>query len=165
MVEIALPSLADRKEDLPLLQRFLVSKFAAQYGKKIHGITRRAQARLARHSWPGNVREIENVIGNACMMVEGNVIDINDLPEPLARQADPPVETENGMLTLEQVQQRHVLRVLQLVGGNKLRAAEVLGIGRGTLYEMLNRMKKGGVTSIDRDAQQLKELPVQHDTA
>lgn len=154
MVEIALPPLADRKEDLPLLQRFLVSKFAAQYGKEIHGITRRAQARLARHSWPGNVREVENVIGNACMMVEGSLIDIDDLPEPLNRQAGPALESENGMLTLAQVQQRHVLEVLQRVGGNKLRAAEALGIGRGTLYEMLNRIKTGSVTSIDRDAKQ-----------
>src|SRR4029077_2121563 len=141
----------DRKEDLPLLQRHLVSKFAAQYGREIQGITRRAQARLARHSWPGNVRELENVIGNACMMVDGNVIDIDDLPDPLRRQADPLVGNEDGILTLEQVEQRHVLEVLQRVGGNKLRAAEALGIGRGTLYEMLARMKTAAVTSIDRE--------------
>jgi DNA-binding NtrC family response regulator len=154
MVEVTLPPLADRKEDLSLLQRFLVSKFATQYRKDIQGITRRAQARLARHSWPGNVRELENVIGNACMMVDGNVIDIDDLPDPLRRQAGSPAgNSEDGILTLEQVEQRHVLDVLQRVAGNKLRAAEALGIGRGTLYEMLARMKTAAaVTSIDREA-------------
>jgi len=68
MVEIKVPSLEDRKEDLPLLERHLIAKFASQYGKEIHALTRRAQIRLAMHSWPGNVRELENVIGHACMM-------------------------------------------------------------------------------------------------
>jgi len=152
MVEVALPPLAQRKEDLPLLQRYLISKFSAQYHKEIRGITRRAQARLARHSWPGNVRELENVIGNACMMVEGDVIDIDDLPEPLRSQDELGlVPEEEGIPTLEQVTQRHVLQVLQRVGGNKLRAAEALGIGRNTLYEMLARFKTAAVTSIDRE--------------
>jgi DNA-binding NtrC family response regulator len=161
MVEVSLPPLVDRKEDLPLLQRSLVSKFAAQYGKEIHGITRRAQARLARHSWPGNVRELENVIGNACMMVHGNVIDIDDLPEPLRRRTGPAVENEDGILTLEQVQHRHVLDVLNRVGGNKLRAAEALGIGRATLYEMLARMKTPAVISSDRELEETSPLPLQ----
>jgi DNA-binding NtrC family response regulator len=164
MVEIALPPLADRKEDLPLLQRYLVSKFASRYRKEIQGITRRAQARLARHSWPGNVRELENVIGNACMMVQGNVIDIDDLPESLRRQTGPlageDTNNEDGIPTLQQVEQRHVLEVLQRVGGNKLRAAEALGIGRGTLYEMLARMKTPAVTSIDRETKEPSELPL-----
>jgi len=164
MVEIALPPLADRKEDLPLLQRYLVSKFATRYRKEIQGITRRAQARLARHSWPGNVRELENVIGNACMMVLGNVIDIDDLPESLSRQTAPLAgidgNNEDAIPTLQQVEQRHVLDVLQRVGGNKLRAAEALGIGRGTLYEMLARMKTPAVTSIDREQKAPSELPL-----
>jgi DNA-binding NtrC family response regulator len=161
MVEVTLPSLADRKEDLPLLQRFLVSKFATQYGKEIQGITRRAQARLTRHSWPGNVRELENVIGNACMMVHGNVIDIDDLPESLRRQTGPLAgNSDDGILTLEQVGQRHVLDVLQRVGGNKVRAAEALGIGRGTLYEMLARMKTPAVTSIDREIKEPNDPPL-----
>ncbi len=160
MVEVSLPPLADRKEDLPLLQRYLVSKFANQYDKEIQGITRRAQARLARHSWPGNVRELENVIGNACMMVQGSVIDIDDLPASLRRWADPQVDSEDGILTLAQVEQRHVLDVLQRVGGNKLRAAEALGIGRATLYEMLARMKTPAVISSDRESKQPTELPL-----
>jgi DNA-binding NtrC family response regulator len=159
MVEVSLPPLADRKEDLPLLQRYLVSKFATQYGKEIQGITRRAQACLARHSWPGNVRELENVIGNACMMVHGNVIDIDDLPESLKRRG-PVGENEDGIPTLEQVEHRHILDVLNRVGGNKLRAAEALGIGRGTLYEMLARMKTPAVTSIDREAKEPSDLPL-----
>jgi DNA-binding NtrC family response regulator len=163
MVELSLPPLADRKEDLPLLQRFLVSKFASQYHKEIQGITRRAQARLARHSWPGNVRELENVIGNASMMVQGNVIDIDDLPESLRRPTGflgaVDGKNEDAILTLEQMEQRHVLDVLQRVGGNKLRAAEALGIGRGTLYEMLARMKAPAVTSI-RESKDPGDLPL-----
>jgi DNA-binding NtrC family response regulator len=126
-----------------------VSKFANRYRKDIRGITHRAQARLATHSWPGNVRELENVIGNACMMVDGDVIDIADLPERFRQPTGAPGKTGTDPLTLEEVQQRHVLEVLQRFGGNKLRTAEALGIGRATLYEMLARMKEAEVTSID----------------
>ena len=73
-------ALADRKEDLPLLERHFIAKFAAQYGKEIRGLTHRAQIRLAMHAWPGNVRELENVIGHACMMAMGDTIDMQDLP-------------------------------------------------------------------------------------
>ena len=143
VVEIIVPRLVDRKEDLPLLERHLLSKLAAEYRKGVKGMTRRAQARLASHSWPGNVRELENVIGNACMMVEGDVIDIGDLPEYLGSQTGELSADEVGLLSLEQVQRQHVLDVLKRVGGNKMRAAEVLGIGRATLYDMLARMKPG----------------------
>jgi DNA-binding NtrC family response regulator len=158
MVELTLPPLADRKEDLPLLQRHLVSKFATRYRKDIQGITRRAQACLARHSWPGNVRELENVIGNASMMVRGAVIDIDDLPEWLRRQPAQRVEGETGILTLEQLEQRHVLDVLHRVGGNKVRAAEALGIGRNTLYDILSRMKTPA--SIDRESEEPKDISI-----
>jgi DNA-binding NtrC family response regulator len=144
IVEIALPSLASRAEDLPLLERFFLQRFSTEYAKSIAGLTRRAQARMAAYSWPGNIRELENVIGNACMMVEGNVIDIDDLPENL-RVGDGgdkhPISEDETFLPLEEVQKRHILRVLEAVGGHKARAAEVLGIGRATIYQMLSKMK------------------------
>jgi two-component system, NtrC family, response regulator HydG len=139
MVEVTLPRLADRKEDLPLLQRYFVERFAAQYKKEISGITRRGQALLARYHWPGNVRELENVIGSACMLAQGPAIDINDLPEHIrtAIAADP---DNDDMASLEAVEQRHVLRVLAAAEGNKNRAAEILGISRATLYNILAKI-------------------------
>jgi transcriptional regulator with PAS, ATPase and Fis domain len=94
MVEIRLPSLAERREDVPLLVRHFIDRFARQYGKPVEGLTRRAEAAILRCLWTGNVRQLENVIGYA-------------------------------------------RRVLQAVGGDKLRAAEVLGISRATLYRLL----------------------------
>ncbi|HUO15043.1 MAG TPA: sigma-54 dependent transcriptional regulator [Verrucomicrobiae bacterium] len=144
VVEIALPGLANRREDLPLLQRHFLQKFAAEYRKSIAGLTRRAQSRMATYSWPGNVRELENVIGNACMMAEGKFLDVDDLPQWLqATQADQLVMDESH-LSLEEVQRRHILRVLEAVGGNKMRAAEILGVGRATIYQILARMKVEG---------------------
>ena len=137
MVEIKLPRLADRKEDLPLLERHFVERFAAQYNKPLRGITRRAQALLARYPWRGNVRELENVLGNACMMAEGNTIDVRDLPEHLRGQVLPGIMEDEGLLPLDELQRRHVLRVLERVDGNKVRAAEILGISRATLYRLL----------------------------
>jgi DNA-binding NtrC family response regulator len=141
VVEITLPNLASRGEDLPLLERYFLEKFAADYGKPIAGLTRRAQACMAVYPWPGNVRELENVIGNACMMVEGNVIDIDDLPENLRSPTRPETSTGEAFLSLEEVQKRHILRVLDAVGGHKAKAAEILGIGRATIYQMLSKMK------------------------
>lgn len=139
MVEVKLPSLVDRKEDLPLLQRHFLQRFSEQYRKEITGITRRGQALLARYHWPGNVRELENVIGSACMVSESAVIDIDDFPEHLRQGAF--MDQRDEMATLEEMQQRHVLRVLELVQGNKNRAAEVLGISRGTLYNILEKIR------------------------
>ncbi len=82
MVEIPVPSLAERKEDLPLLIRHFIEKFAQQYGKVIRGLTPRARLLLERHSWPGNVRELENVLGHACMMAETEEIDVPTCPPP-----------------------------------------------------------------------------------
>lgn len=138
MIEIKLPPLAERKEDLPLLQRHFVDRFSKEYNKPISGITRRAQALLSRYHWPGNVRELENVIGSACMVAKDDVIDIHDLPEAL--HAAPPQESYGDLISMETLERRHVLRVLDRLGGDKIRAAQVLGISRSTLYNILNRM-------------------------
>jgi len=87
MVEIRTPRLADRKTDLASLERHLVARFAAQYGKEIRGLTEQARIRLSRHSWPGNVRELENVIGCAAMMTTSDMIDVQDLPAHLQTRA------------------------------------------------------------------------------
>src|SRR5712671_7768462 len=141
MVEIKLPKLAERKEDLLLLQRFFLERFAGEYNKEITGITRRAQALLARYSWPGNVRELENVLGSACMTTEGETIDVSDLPEYIREQqlteVRDEIRGEETFLTLEQVERAHAVRVLEYASGNKVRAAELLGISRTKLYRIL----------------------------
>jgi DNA-binding NtrC family response regulator len=140
VVELTLPPLANRREDLPLLERYFVERFAAQYQKPIVGITRRAQGLMATYPWPGNIRELESVIGNACMMVDGKFIDTRDLPERLRTPVSGD-SVDESLLSLDEVQRRHVMRVLDRVGGNKARAAEILGLGRATIYQLLSRIK------------------------
>lgn len=143
MLEIRLPSLAERPEDLPLLVRHFIDRFAAKYAKTVSGITRRAEAAIMRHPWTGNVRELENVIGYACMMTDSTRIDACDLPPNfpagLKEAATGPVE----LISLAEVERSHAQRILNAVGGDKLRAAEILGISRATLYRLLQA--RGGV--------------------
>jgi DNA-binding NtrC family response regulator len=144
MVEIQVPALRDRKEDLPLLERHFISKFAGQYGKDIDGLTRRAQIRLALHSWPGNVRELENVIGHACMMTMGDTIDVQDLPPYLHRadsagEGTSAQETQSGVGTLEEQERQLIIRAMQTVGGNQSEAARILRIGRDALRYKLKK--------------------------
>ncbi len=145
MVEIHVPDLENRKEDLPLLERHFVSKFAAQYGKQISGLTRRAQIRLASHSWPGNVRELENVIGHACMMTLGDTIDVQDLPPYLHTPGSTeegvaaPIESEAGVGTLEEQERQLIMRAMQSAGGNQSQAARILRIGRDALRYKLKK--------------------------
>jgi DNA-binding NtrC family response regulator len=141
VVEIPLPVLAGRREDLPLLERYFIQKFSEEYNKRIMGLSRRAQTRLATYSWPGNVRELENVIGNACMMADGDLIDIADVPERLRVHTGNDFGADEIFVSLEELERRHILRVLEAVGGNKARAAEVLGIGRATIYQLLSKIK------------------------
>ena len=136
-VELKVPSLADRSEDLPLLERHFLKLFAAQYNKSVSGLTRRAQTVLARYPWPGNIRELQNVIEHACMMTESDVIDVRDLPERVQNQAAASNSDYEALMSIDQLERRHAQRVLDHVGGNKVRAAEILGISRTHLYQLL----------------------------
>lgn len=137
MVELRVPSLIERLEDLPLLQRHFVQQFATEYKKTVSGLTRRAQAALAQYSWPGNIRELQNVIGHACMMTESEFIDIRDLPDAIvSHKADRNLDS-NALLPLRELDRRHARHVLERVGGNKVKAAEILRISRTHLYELL----------------------------
>jgi transcriptional regulator with PAS, ATPase and Fis domain len=137
MLEVKLPTLAERKEDLPLLQRHFLDQFSMQLQRSVKGLTRRAQAVLSRYFWPGNIRELQNVIGHACMMTADDMIDIPDLPEYLhSRESS---HEGQGLLTLEEVEKRHVHSILTQVGGNKHEAAEILGISRATIYRILSQ--------------------------
>jgi DNA-binding NtrC family response regulator len=147
MIELKVPSLAERREDLPMLQRHFLKMFAAQYNKPLAGLTRRAQTLLARYSWPGNVRELESVIGLACMMTESDVIDVRDLPDRIQNLRPEENAESEVQLSLDQLARLHVQRVLAHVGGNKVRAAEILGISRTYLYELLKK------TTPDQDQQ------------
>lgn len=148
MVNIMLPRLAQRREDMPLLQRHFLEKFAAEFKKPLKGLTRRAQMRMGTYSWPGNVRELENVIGHACMMVDGPVIDVGDLAEPLQGLPGDTAEQDESLLSLKELQMRHVVRVLALTGGNKLQAAKILGISRATIYQLLTQAKTEVASSV-----------------
>jgi two-component system response regulator PilR (NtrC family)/two-component system response regulator HydG len=125
MVEIRLPSLSERREDLPLLHRHLIQRFSEQYNKPIAGLSRRAQKALYRYSWPGNIRELEN---------------ISDLPARVLASAED-AGSGSTLLSLAEVERRHAAYVLDKVGGNKLRAAEILGVSRGTLYNLIAKEK------------------------
>jgi len=148
MVEIAVPTLAERKEDLPLLERHFISKFSTQYGKQIRGLTHRAQILLSLHGWPGNVREVENVIGHACMMAMGEMIDVPDLPgylhstgeatEAAAGNSATP-HPEPGVGTLEEQERLLIIRALEAAGGNQSLAARLLRIGRDALRYKLKK--------------------------
>src|ERR1700731_3824385 len=112
-IQIRIPSLAERLEDIPLLVQFFLKKYNDAYGKKIPGLTRRAQAGLLQHQWPGNVRELENVISSACITATGDFIDLADLPEQLQRRGPRTAEgNEWRPLSLDEVRKVHIQRGL-----------------------------------------------------
>lgn len=135
-VHLRLPTLAERKEDLPLLERHFLEKYAKQYRRVITGISRRAQDMLARYAWPGNIRELENVIAGACILTQSRVLDVEDFPAGLTLSVDSPAPT--SFLSLHELQRKYVREVLQAVSGNKQKAAEILKISRSTLYGLLS---------------------------
>jgi DNA-binding NtrC family response regulator len=148
-IQIRIPSLAERLEDVPLLVHFFLQKYNTSYGKNIAGLTRRAQTTLLQHPWPGNVRELENVISSACITATGDFIDLADLPEHLQQGSRQSRGGEEWRpLSLDEMSKLHIQRVLEMCQGNRLRAAQILGIGRTSLYRYLKRdgydtVKKG----------------------
>lgn len=146
MVEVGLPALADRMEDLPLLIRHFVQRFADQFHKPIDGLSRQAEAILTRYAWPGNIRELENVISYAAMLAESEEIQRQDLPEYLLRP-DAEVPGSTRMLSLDQMQRAYAREVVERMGGDKAKAAAILGVSRATVYRLIGGTEPDHVAS------------------
>ncbi|MDE1175073.1 MAG: sigma 54-interacting transcriptional regulator [Edaphobacter sp.] len=145
-IELVIEPLRRRREDIPWLATRFLEEFASLYARGVTSISHEAMRRIEEYDWPGNVRELENVMRNAVLTCDGHALEPQDfdllrtLGHAAAADAIPsgePVPHE-VMGSLESVVTRHVLRVLHLCGGNKVRAAESLGISRSTLYRMLD---------------------------
>lgn len=147
VVQITLPSLVERREDIPMLVHHFFEKYRAGSSSGVRGVLPKTMTLLTQYRWPGNVRELENVIERAVSLSYGPLLTPDDLPEAIRQGAS--VEGEPKMavgeqsddvyLTLDEVEKRHLIRVLKEMKGNKVKAAKILGIDRRTLYRMAER--------------------------
>jgi len=144
VVELPVPALRDRREDILPLARVLLADAAVRMKRRIAGLAPAAADQLLRYEWPGNVRELENAMERAVALARGGRVELDDLPEEI-RQASPrPAATKGTVRPLEEVEKEYILAALDLNGGNQTRTAEQLQIGSATLYR---KLKSYGFTS------------------
>jgi transcriptional regulator with GAF, ATPase, and Fis domain len=133
VVEIVIPPLRERPDDIPLLARRMVQRASRSLGTGDVVLSEEALDRLIAHSWPGNVRELENCVMRAVVIASGNVIRPEHLSIASPRQA------QVALTSLEQIEREHVIRVLKATEGQKGRAAEILGVSRPRLNRLLQK--------------------------
>jgi two-component system response regulator HydG len=145
VIQMALPPLRARGNDVLLIAQSFIETFAKQAGKAVVGLSPEAAERLSTYAWPGNVRELRNAIERAVALTRHESITVDDLPERiraykvshvLVASHDP-----EELVNLAEVEKRYIARVLGAVGGNKSTAAKILGIDRTTLYKKLQQYK------------------------
>ncbi len=139
VMTLSLPRLKDRGEDLFLLADHFLQKYCRAYGKDMKGFTQRANEALAQYEYPGNVRELENIIARTVALAEGNQIHVKDLPPQFTEDSE---ASENPFKSLEEIEKAHITKVLEAVSGQREQAAGILGITRSTLWR---KMKKFGL--------------------
>jgi DNA-binding NtrC family response regulator len=138
-VILRVPPLRERLDDVPMLAEHFLAEACRSLGRPPRSFSPRSVELLRSHPWPGNVRELQHVVENAVIFASRPVIRPADLPEAVRGEA--PAEARPA--TLDEVVERHVLEILEACGGNKARAAKLLGIPRASLYRRLERIEKG----------------------
>lgn len=139
VVQVNVPPLRERREDIPLLiSKFLV-EFATENNKKITGISNKARIALSNYNWLGNIRELRNVIESSVVLSNSNIIDIDDLPAYVRN----PKNSKNMLqinlpVTMKDIEKKAILTTLRLTNGNKSKASELLGLNRKTLHSKLS---------------------------
>jgi len=145
VVNINVPPLRERKDDIPLLAAAFLKEFADENGKKIEGIHEKARSRLYAYEWPGNIRELRNCIESAVVMCQSSVITTDDLPPALRSAADDGWIRIRLGASMAECEKAIIQDTLSHVGGNKSKAAETLGIGRKTLLRKLADYEIGDI--------------------
>jgi two-component system response regulator AtoC len=139
VITVNVPPLRERPHDLPLLAQHFLGKYAHAAGKSATGLARETLAALTAYAWPGNVRELEHVVERAVVLASSPLILPSDLPPEVRATPVPSLSIPPGRPTLDELRRWYLATVLEEVGGNKARAAEILGIDRRTLYRILER--------------------------
>jgi len=136
VMTILLPRLVERKGDLWLLADHFRHKFNKAYKKEVRGFSVKTREMLAQYEFPGNIRELENIIARAVALADGTEIQIEDLPPFLTASHLP---SDTGLQSLEEIERAHIAKVLRSVGGHRDKAASILGITRSTLWRKINK--------------------------
>jgi transcriptional regulator with PAS, ATPase and Fis domain len=145
VIEVHMPALRERTEDIPLLAMHFIKKYADAMKKRVAGLTEGALALLMDYAWPGNVRELENVIERGVTLTRGEKIVPEDLPQAVRGDAGDRQMIEEAAektRSLAEVERAYILRVLEKTAGNKYQAAQILAIDRKTLYRKLDEIEK-----------------------
>jgi DNA-binding NtrC family response regulator len=137
VVELHVPPLRERRDDVLPLARVLLADAALQMKRKIAGLSPSAAGQLLRYEWPGNVRELENTMERAVALARGSRVELEDLPAEICQAFPSPLATKGKILPLDQVEKEYILAALELNGGNQTHTAEQLHIGSATLYRKL----------------------------
>lgn len=142
-VELHLPPLRERREDIPLLISHFLQSFNQKFSKSIKGVSRAAQKLFQRYDWPGNIRELENVLESSCLLAQKDFIDSPELPKYLRDAPQTPnhfpfINREN-LSTLDELEKEYIAYLLKFSGRNLKRTAGILNISRTTLYNKLKR--------------------------
>jgi DNA-binding NtrC family response regulator len=142
VVELHLPPLRDRKEDIPLLCHYFLSQFNKKASKTMKGISRKAQILLMNHSWEGNVRELQNVIESAAILTPKDYISDQEISSQLQKSAGAGRSslTFGDDLSLEEVEKLHITNILKKTSGNKVKASAILGLSRRSLYRKIDKL-------------------------
>jgi PAS domain S-box-containing protein len=141
VIRLALPSLRERREDIPLLVEHFIAKFNRLQGKDIVGVSDEVLARLMDHDYPGNVRELENIIEHAFVLCRGALITLAHLPPQLRGTAAEETLPDLAGMTLEAMQRFLIVNALRRTGGNRAAAARQLGINPSTLFRKLKSLR------------------------
>lgn len=141
VIEIRIPSLHERRDDIPLLVNYLVTRIAARLDKPMRGVSTRALGMLMRYKWPGNVRELENALERMIILAEQDVIDVDLLPPEIANTGDPVGKALDHLApqSLEEIEAYFIKKTLRETGDDRGLTAEILGIDKSTLWRKVKR--------------------------
>ena len=142
VVKLTMPALRDRREDIPMLTRHFVQKYATRCRTKVKPISREAMAALASYEWPGNVRELENAVERALVMSSADSVLLEDLPETLLEQSPPEDVTEGKYHAgVKELKKRLILDAVEQTGGNYVDAAAILGVHPNYLHRLIRNLQ------------------------
>jgi len=138
---ISVPSLKERREDIPAFIEYFIEEAAKDTGSEVTGITNAARSILVNYDWPGNIRQLRNYIRTMVVMCDKDTIDVNDIPaeihRPLQLEAGKPAAGDLGGVSLDELEKQAIIDTLKKTGNNREKAAKILGIGERTLYRKI----------------------------